>query len=112
MEPYKTFFVPFDKEYIKTKNVTNAPNLITLSETPAPEVIVVDKLQTDISVNSILTGETRASVTPEKGIPRTKIITSYASTKKGYNSKSVLKYFRTPKRSKPSKTRTSISSCI
>ena len=30
------------------------------------------KLRTDISVNSRLTGETRASVTPEKRIPRKK----------------------------------------
>ena len=57
------------KESTKTKKVTNGPNLITQSEAPAPEVIVVDKLQIDISVNSGLTGETRASVTPEKRIP-------------------------------------------
>ena len=44
-------------------------NLITKSEAPAPEVIVVDKLQNDLSLNSGLTGETRASVTPEKRIP-------------------------------------------
>ena len=43
--------------------------MITQSEAPAPEVIVAEKLQTDLSVNSILTGETRASVTPEKRIP-------------------------------------------
>ena len=53
-------------ESIKTHNVTNGPNLITQSEAPAPEVIVVDKVWTSISVNSGLTGETRASVTPEK----------------------------------------------
>ena len=44
MEPYKTFFVPFDKEYIKTQNLTNEPKLITKSEAPAPELIVADKL--------------------------------------------------------------------
>ena len=33
---------------------------------------MVDKLQNDLSVNSGLTGETRASVTPEKRIPRKK----------------------------------------
>ena len=48
----------------KKKKVTNGPNLITQSESQAPEVIVVDKLRTDLSVNSGLTGETRASVTP------------------------------------------------
>ena len=57
---------------MKTQKVTNGPNLITQSESPAPKVIVVDKLWTDISVNSGLTGETRASVTPEKRIPRKK----------------------------------------
>ena len=34
---------------------------------------MVGKLRTDLSVNSGLTGETRASVTPEKSIPRNKI---------------------------------------
>ena len=112
MEPYKTFFLPFDstkldlliltiqlkieyhqvirkkaqekvlapicgeitltKESIKTKKVINGPKLITQSEATAPEVIVVEKLRTDISVNYGLTGETRASVTPEKRIPRKK----------------------------------------
>ena len=102
MEPYKTFFVPFGtvknresssdkgvkakekvvtpicgkitlpKEYIKTKKVTNEPNLITRSEATSPELILVDKLRSDLSVNSRLTGETRASVTPEKRIPRKK----------------------------------------
>ena len=38
------------KEYIKTQKVTNGPNLITQSEAPVPELIVVDKLQTDISL--------------------------------------------------------------
>ena len=60
------------KEYIKIKKVTNGPNLITKSEAPAPEVIVVNKLRTDIYVNSGLMGETKASVTPEKRIPRKK----------------------------------------
>ena len=45
------------KESINTKNITNGPNLINQSEAPAPEVIVVDKLWTDISVNYGLTGE-------------------------------------------------------
>ena len=44
MELYKTFFVTFDKESIKTKNVSNAPNFITQLEAPSPEVIVVGKL--------------------------------------------------------------------
>ena len=61
------------KEYILTQKITNGPNLITQSEALAPEVIVVDKLWTDISVNSRLTVETRASTTPEKRIPGKKI---------------------------------------
>ena len=43
------------KESIKAKKLTNVPNLITKSEGPAPEVIVVDRLLTDLSVNSGLT---------------------------------------------------------
>ena len=58
--------IKLPKEYIKTKKVTNGPNLITQSEAPAPEIIVVEKLQTDISINYGLTGETRASVTSYK----------------------------------------------
>ena len=54
--------ITLPKEYIKTKKLTNAPKLITQSEALAPEVIVVGKLRTDLSVNSVLTGETRASV--------------------------------------------------
>ena len=54
--------------------------MITQSEAPAQEVIVVDTLWTNISVDSILTGETisvltgetKANVTPEKRIPRNK----------------------------------------
>ena len=59
-------------ESTKTKKLTNGPNLINQSEAPATEVIFVDKLRTDISVNSRLTGETRARVTTEKRIPRNK----------------------------------------
>ena len=51
------------KEYIKTKNVANGQNLINQSEAPAPELIVVDKLWTGISINSGLTGKTRAILT-------------------------------------------------
>ena len=47
--------ITLPKEYIKTQKVTNAPTLITQPEAPAPEVIVVDKLRTDISVNPELT---------------------------------------------------------
>ena len=47
---YKTFIVQFDKESIKKKYVTNGPNMMTISKSPAPEEIVVDKLRTDISV--------------------------------------------------------------
>ena len=64
--------IALPKEYIKTKRVINGPNLITQSEAPAPEVIVVDKLRTGLSVNSGLTGETRASVTPGKLITKKK----------------------------------------
>ena len=46
--------------------------MINQSEAPATEVIVVDKIWTYLSVNSGLTGETRASLTPEKHIPRKK----------------------------------------
>ena len=73
--------ITLPKEYIKTKKETNGPNLITQSEAPAPEVIVGGKFRTDLSVNCLLTGETRASVTPEKRIPRKKInITSLATS--------------------------------
>ena len=132
MEPYKTFFVPFDstklnlnnindpvknrassrdkgekpkdkvvapiydeitlsKESIRTQKATDGPNLKTKSEAPEPEVTVVDKLRSGLSVDSGLTGETRSIVTPEKRIPGKDIkykITKYVSTKKGYNSKS------------------------
>ena len=33
---------------------------------------MVDKLRTDLSVNSVLTGETRVSISPEKRITRKK----------------------------------------
>ena len=46
--------------------------MINQSEAQTPEVIVADKLRTDLSVNSRLTGETGASVTPGKRIPRKK----------------------------------------
>ena len=46
--------------------------MITQSEAPEPEVIVLEKLQTNLSVNSRLTGETRSSATPEKRTPRKK----------------------------------------
>ena len=97
-ELYKTFFVPFDKESIKTKNVTNAPKLITQSEAPGPELMVVYKLQTYLSVSSVatvetssvLTGEIRASAMPENAFQKRKRkkVPSYVYTKKGSNSKS------------------------
>ena len=65
--------ITLPKEYIKTQKVTNRPKFITQSESPAPEVIVVDKLRYVISVNFGLTGEPRAIVSPEKRIPRKKI---------------------------------------
>ena len=61
------------KEYINTQRVTNLTNLITQSEAPGPEVIVVDKFWTDLAVNSGLKGDTRDGVTPEKCTPRNKI---------------------------------------
>ena len=59
-------------EYIKTQKLNNGLNFITQSEVLAPEVIGVDKLRTDQSVNSGLTGETRASVTPENAFQERK----------------------------------------
>ena len=47
--------IKLPKESINTQKVNNGPNLITKSEAPAPEVIVIDKLQTGISVNSVFT---------------------------------------------------------
>ena len=55
--------IKLPKESIKTKKVTNGQKLITQSEEPVPESILVKKLRTDLSVNYGLTGETRASVT-------------------------------------------------
>ena len=66
--------ITLPKYSIKTKYETNGSNLITQSEAPVPEVIVLENIWTDISVNYRLTVETRASVTPEKRIPRKKEI--------------------------------------
>ena len=75
------------KESINTQKSTYGQNLITQSEAPAPEVIVVVKLLTGLSIMSGLTGETRASVTPEKGIPRKKMkIKSPATSPPGKDS--------------------------
>ena len=65
--------ITLPKESIRAQKVTNWTNLITQSEAPAPEVIVMDKLWTDLSANSGSPGETRVSATPEKRIPRKKI---------------------------------------
>ena len=54
--------------------------MITQSEATAPEEILVHKHQSDLSTlsgatgerSSVLTGGTRASVTPEKRIPKNK----------------------------------------
>ena len=62
--------ITLPKESIKTQKVTIGPNFITQSEASAPELIVVENLWTGLYVNSILTGETRASATPGKRIPR------------------------------------------
>ena len=47
---YITFIVQFDEESTKTKYIKNGPNMSTISESPAPEEIVVDKLRTYLSV--------------------------------------------------------------
>ena len=44
--------ITLTKESIKIQRVTNGTNLINKSEATSPKVIVVDKLLTDISVNS------------------------------------------------------------
>ena len=72
--------ITLHKEYIKAQNLTNGPNLIPQSESPAPELIVLGKLLTGLYYNSWLIGETRASVTPEKRIPRKKINIKSLST--------------------------------
>ena len=60
------------KEYFQSQKVTDAPNLISQSEPPAPKEIMVNpKMQTDFYVLSVATG---ASETPEKRIPRKKNI--------------------------------------
>ena len=59
--------------------------MITQSEAPAPEVIVAEKLRTDLYVNyglkgetsSGFTGETRESATQEKSIPKNKKIKNH-----------------------------------
>ena len=56
--------ITLPKEYINTQKVTNGPNLITQSESPAPEVMVVDNIITDLSIKPGLTGVKRVSVTP------------------------------------------------
>ena len=76
MELYKTFRVLFDKKLIIKKR----PNMITQSEEPAPEEIVVRKYQrytssytsylSSSTVETGLTGVTRVNVTPEKLIPK------------------------------------------
>ena len=79
------------KESIKKKNVTNKQKFITQSEALAIEVIVVNKLRTDISVHSVLTVETRASITPDERIPKKEKkykINIYVATKKVSSSQS------------------------
>ena len=56
--------IKLPKEYMKTQNVTNETNLVNKSEVPAPGVIVVKNVRTDLSVHYGLTGETRDSITP------------------------------------------------
>ena len=82
MQVYKTFIVLFDKELIKKKYEKQKPNMVSQSEAPAPEEIVVRKHQrdTDYYTYSLYssTGETgltvgtRVNMTPEKRIPKKK----------------------------------------
>ena len=58
--------IALSKESINTQNVTNGTNLIIESEAPAPEVIVVKKLRTDIYVLSGAMGETSSGLTRKK----------------------------------------------
>ena len=77
---YKTFFVPFDKEFINRKYEKQKPNMISQSDEPAPEELVVrKKLRHTASVTSSLSssigesglsGVTRVNVTPEKRITK------------------------------------------
>ena len=45
MEVYKTFLIPCDKDFIKRKYEKQKPNMISQSEAPALEEIVVCKHQ-------------------------------------------------------------------
>ena len=54
MEVYKMFSVPLDKELIKKKDEKKKPNMISQSEAPAPEEIVVHKHQRDTASLSSL----------------------------------------------------------
>ena len=47
MEVYKFFIVPFSIELIKTKYEKQKTNMISQSEAPAPEEILVRKHQRD-----------------------------------------------------------------
>ena len=62
MEVYKTFIIPLDKELTKTKYEKKKPNMISQSEAPAKEEIVVLKNQRDTAYHtsslSSSTGET------------------------------------------------------
>ena len=50
------------KEYLQSQKVPHAPNFISQSEPPAPKEIMVNpKMQTDVSLLSVATGD---SVTP------------------------------------------------
>ena len=44
--------ITLPKKSIKTQKLTNGTKLITQSEAPASEVILVEKFRTDLSVNS------------------------------------------------------------
>ena len=54
------------KEYFQSQKATNAPNLISQLEQPAPKKMADPKMRTDVSVLSVGTCN---SLTPEKRIP-------------------------------------------
>ena len=65
------------KESIETQNVTNAPHLISQSKPPALDEIMVEKLQSDLSVLSGAKRSTRAIIIPEKTFQERKVILNH-----------------------------------
>ena len=76
---YKTFSVPFDKELINRKYEKHKLHMMSQSDAPAPEEVVLRKKRDTASVTyslsspmveSSLIGGTRVNVTPEKCISK------------------------------------------